>query len=219
MITESPREVLDRLLRDNCYQKEFSSVLAQIRNTSSVLRALLEKIEEEKIELMSSELLEEFFNIDKYDKECMPPLGYGAFPQIGKPRIIVISLKIMEWSTVPEIEFGLAHELGHFIAYPEAPSCRYGELKLNPFPYRILLRCSFIEIRADEEALKILLDIHGGIENWRIDNYFGRKNLKELISYRIELNKLDRDICINESTCPCYAARQQSRERIKEIIT
>lgn len=212
MIEESSRVTFDGLLRDS-YQEKFLEFLAETKNRSPVLRVLLEKIEKMGIELAPSEFFREFF-----DGAYIQDLGYGSFPQIGKPHIITISTEINKRRTVSEVEIGLAHEIGHSIVHEKLP-CMSGELQLSPFPYYPALGCLFEETRADEEALKILSDICDGINNWRIDDCDSKESLAEVVSYRMGLGDHDyRDICRSRSTCPRYEARQRSEERINKFI-
>ncbi len=216
---------LEELLSDDVYKKEFGNLLEELKEKSFVARKLLKQIEERKIILISSELMSGFL------KEEVAVCACGYFFQLGKKYryIIAMSKSIIKNSLrdgfISDIELGLAHELGHIINLLKElkinSRCKHTLSRWEKFEYFIKPRynvCPYKEYMADQKAIKIISDICGGIENWKVFSEHG-------LIYKDVFNKSIFAIscfqgrkCMDKKNCPFSLEREEALVRLKKLI-
>lgn len=188
-----------------------------LEKMSSTMSKLIELAREKNIKIISTNYLDPL--IDRYMEkdDVLPTVGYGIFPELGLGRVIGVSKEGLIWweknKCLGELEFAIAHEIGHFETRKKRSSCSF----LDPPKNRRFRYCTLSELRADERGLKILNRICEGIKNWNPEIYGKRMTAKEF--WRMRCNRAPRVPCTAPEETKSKTCPDEIQKCFQKIIT
>lgn len=164
-----------------------------LSDVSPIAEQLVKRIEEKGIILVK---LSDYCRFCMHKGISLPEETKGVIlacecePRLGIPKVIIINPQkvlhgLLCGNHVGAVEMGLAHEIGHLETWDEQPFCMFMDAPVN-----IKRRddpCEYFELRAEEEGLKILASICGGLDNWKPERGYILEDPFEFFRNRISI--------------------------------
>ncbi|MDP3052051.1 MAG: hypothetical protein Q8N42_00925 [bacterium] len=166
------------------------TLINYLRKLSPLLEKIIDKALRENIRILETQelfqLTSRHFSLPKWDKATI--LGAGHFPQIGLPRIIIVSLseiKKIAKVALGIVEIGFAHEIAHNLTWENRPDCAV--YKDSSFLIPVFTPCSYFEPLAYYLALQIIDELKRGLPDFKPPLFYGKRMtyLEILHHYRI----------------------------------